>query len=344
MTLTAGIDDAGRRLDRILRKALPDVPLSALHRLLRKGLVLVNGSPARGGDLVSMGSLIELPQDKLKSVPSINHHKEDKTAALRQLPLQILWEGSGLLILNKPAGLAVHGSAGSPAERPNSVGEDTLNRRVQAYLYGKLPPSLSFKPGPLHRLDKPTSGIVVFGTSLEAARWFSALLAQGKICKRYLAILEGELTRGEVWEDTLVRDTSARKTTAAASSSSPAANGGGGKGGRRAFTRVTPLACARKYTFARLEIETGRTHQIRSQASFHGHPLAGDRKYGGASFGKGARRGSFFLHAAELELPQTPEEKPDLKGVPRFISAPLPELFSKTARDLFGTGMVESDH
>lgn len=335
MTLTAGLDDAGRRLDRILRRALPDIPLSALHRFLRKGLVLVNGSPAKGSDLVSVGSLIEVPEDKLKHDPSVNHQKN---TGLRQFPLQILWEGRGLLILNKPAGLAVHGSEG--------IRQDSLNRRVQAYLGGKLPPSLSFKPGPLHRLDKPTSGIVVFGTSLEAARWFSGLLSRGKIRKRYLAILEGELKSEEVWEDILVRDRAARKTTAAAAApNAPDAPNGGGDG-RRAFTRVVPLVCAKKHTLARLEIETGRTHQIRAQASFHGYPLAGDRKYGG--FGKGAPSGSFFLHAAELELPQPPEEKPDLKGLPSFISAPLPELFSQTARDLFGTDIdrvtIESDH
>jgi len=306
MTLTAGIDDADRRLDRILRKALPDLPLSALHRFLRQGRVLVNGSPAAGSDHIPAGALIEIPETGRKSsIKTVSvkaspiKQSSIKTAPPRQRQgeLSILWEGSGLLILNKPAGLAVHGAP------------DSLDLRVQSYLAGKLPASLSFKPGPLHRLDKPTSGIIVFSKTLEAARRFSALLAQGKIVKRYLAILEGEIKNERVWEEILVRDKTARKTLVkpAAQSTEPDAvpDAAQDAAGRRALTLVTPLAWAKRetpggaYTYAQMEIKTGRTHQIRAQAASHGHPLAGDRKYGGHTFnGK-----SFFLHAAELELP-----------------------------------------
>jgi len=296
MTLTAGLDDADRRLDRVLRKALPDVPLSALHRFLRQGRVLVNGSPAIGSDHVPAGALIEIPETgrKLSTRQSSIKQSPIKSSPVKQRQndltiLSILWEGTGLLILNKPAGLAVHGP-------------DSLDLRVQTYLAGKLPPSLSFKPGPLHRLDKPTSGIIVFSKTLEAARRFSALLAQGKIVKRYLAILEGELKGEQVWEEILVRDKTARKTLIGDATPDAAQNT---PDGRRAVTHVTPLAWAKcetpdgAYTYAQMEIKTGRTHQIRAQAASHGHPLAGDRKYGGHPFcGK-----SFFLHAAELELP-----------------------------------------
>jgi len=314
MTLTAGIDDADRRLDRILRKALPDVPLSALHRFLRQGRVLVNGSPAAGSDHIPAGALIEIPEtghkSSIKTTPSRQSPIKTAPARPRQGELNILWEGSGLLILNKPAGLAVHGAP------------DSLDLRVQSYLAGKLPASLSFKPGPLHRLDKPTSGIVVFSKTLEAARRFSALLAQGKIVKRYLAILEGEIKSEQVWEEILIRDKTARKTLVkpAAQGAEPDAvpDAAHDTGGRRAVTHVAPLAWAKReapggaYTYAQIEIKTGRTHQIRAQAASHGHPLAGDRKYGGHPFiGK-----SFFLHAAELELPDGMK-----------IIAPLPEEF-----------------
>ena len=199
MILSTGHDDAGRRLDRILRKALPDFPLSALHRLLRKGEVLVNGKTGKGEDRIPSGAFIQLPLkecDLQSGKKPALFHKQKKPS-----PLDILWEGGGLLILNKPAGLAVHGGSKSP---------DSLERQVQEYV--RLAPSISFRPGPLHRLDKPSSGIVVFALNLETAQWFSALLRERKIGKRYLAILEGTLAKSETWTDLLTRDKKARKT------------------------------------------------------------------------------------------------------------------------------------
>ena len=320
IALTAQDDDAGRRLDRILRKALPDFPLSALHRALRKGQVLVNGRKGKGEDRVSAGTLIEIPLAKTVTLPYQNKlplHKQqlDKTG--------ILWEGEGLLIINKPAGLAVHVHAGA-------VFRDNLDNQVQEYFKGKLPASLSFKPGPLHRLDKPTSGIVVFAFTLEAARWFSTLLRERKIKKRYLAILEGKLKNKETWEDMLLRDKKARKTLIARKDN-----------GKKGLTMVTPLAWAKKsgadYTFARLDIVTGRNHQIRAQAAYHGYPLAEDKKYGGRNnevcFDKSVCKGrGFFLHAAELELPGETDINPN---IPRIIKAPLPGKFAKTVQVLF---------
>jgi 23S rRNA pseudouridine955/2504/2580 synthase len=240
--------------------------------------------------------------------------------------LDILWEGAGLLVLNKPAGLAVHGESRRQT--------DTLERRVQAYLSGRLPPSLSFKPGPLHRLDKPTSGIIVFSESLEGARHFSALLQEGRIRKRYLAILDGALTKDEAWDDMLVRDKAARKTLIA-----PAAetNGPVDAAAKPAHTRAAPLAWARNdghvRTLVRLEIGTGRTHQIRAQAARRGHPLSGDRKYGGRPIPGNA---GFFLHAAELELPEDfPGKTQGPQNIPRIIKAPLPELFGRVLGTIF---------
>jgi 23S rRNA pseudouridine955/2504/2580 synthase len=326
MILTAGIDDAGRRLDRILRRALPDIPLSAFHRFLRQGCILVNGNPAAGNDRIPAGAEIEVPPALAPTVlaPLALTPEQPAVKTEGSLPpvLPILWEGAGLLVLNKPAGLAVHGF-------PQS-----LDNQVQAYLSGKLPASLSYRSGPLHRLDKPTSGIIVFGVSLEGSRHFSALLAEGKIRKRYLAILEGKVTEDQVWEDTLYRDKSAQKTFVKSAQKIYVKEAD--SRARRALTRVSPLAWAERggcsYTYVRLEIETGRTHQIRAQAACRRRPLVGDRKYGGSRFnGRG-----FFLHAAELELPEEAAENISLKDFPLVIKAPLPKAFAQAVNDLFG--------
>jgi 23S rRNA pseudouridine955/2504/2580 synthase len=317
LVLTAAADDNGRRLDRVLRKAVPDLPLSALHRLMRKGRVLLDGKPSEPAARVRAGQLIEVPL----AVADISSGGAEISAS-RPLP-PVLFEGAGLLILNKPPGLLVHGKG-------------SLEEIVRLYLKPVLPPSLSFRPGPLHRLDRPSSGVIVFSTSLEGARRFSALMRERKLRKEYLAIADGimedEGTR-IAWIDELIRDREAGKTLA---------QGKGGEKSRKALTRVRPLAEAGGRTLILAEIETGRTHQIRAQAAAHGHPLSGDLKYGGRPLA-----GGFFLHARALEFPAPPtggrDGAEDFPGLPRRIEASLPEAFGLKIRELFGEGVLSCD-
>ena len=291
MELFTGDNDKGRRLDRLLRKALPDHPLPLIHRLLRQGKVLVNGKPAKANDRVDSGAKVSIP---LKDVP-----KPAKTGRLLPPP-EIIWQGLGLLAVNKPQAVAVHGH--------DSLGSQiSLDDMVRSFLAEKLPHSLSFKPGPLHRLDKPSSGIVIFSTSLEGARLFSSLMRERKVRKTYLAIVEGKINKEEIWEDRLTRDKEKKKTFVS-----------GSEDGKTAITNIKPFAQEGGYSLVMAEIATGRTHQIRAQAASHGHPLAGDRKYGGHNFDDG-----FFLHAWKIEFL-------DIK-----ITAPVPEKFKEKIKALF---------
>ncbi|MFP3042706.1 RluA family pseudouridine synthase [Treponema primitia] len=330
LTLTAAADDDGRRLDRILRKALPDIPLSAIHSLLRKRRILVDGVPGKPADRVRTGAAIRVPIIPPDTGANTAPVKAETTTPAKKPPdLEVLREAAGLLVLNKPAGLTVHGP-------------DSLEEAVQAYLAGKISPSLSFTPGPLHRLDRPTSGIIVFSTSIEGARNFSALLRERRISKTYLALLDGLLDRDETWEDTLIRDRelgksfTARETSLQNAQKTPLQNASAGHrdaetgedGFKDARTRVYPLtqSTMAKTTLARLEIDTGRTHQIRAQAAAHGHPLAGDRKYGGSG-----QQAGFLLHAWTLDLPE--QSFPEM---PPHLEAPLPKNFQRRIQELFG--------
>ena len=312
LSLTAAPDDSGRRLDRILRKALRELPLSAIHRLLRKGAVLVDGKSAPADYRIRTGQsiIIESENVVLSGTAEVNAGKSTGTCKL-----DILFEGAGLLVLNKPAGIVVHGTGG----RRNGSLED----QVRSYLRPKISPSLSFRPGPLHRLDKPSSGIIAFSTSLEGASLFSALMRERKIKKFYLALVEGSIKSDETWQDELVRDRNRRKTV-----TEPGADKA-----KSALTRVAPLAENSFCTLILAEIKTGRTHQIRVQAASHGHPLLGDRKYGGHAFpsdftaGGSAGQG-FLLHAWRMEFP------PDL-SLPVLIEAPLPDYFQRKVTELF---------
>jgi 23S rRNA pseudouridine955/2504/2580 synthase len=221
----------------------------------------------------------------------------------------ILWEGSGLLVLNKPSGLAVHGN-------------DSLETLVSAYLVEKLSPSLSFKPGPLHRLDKPTSGVIVFSSSLEGAKYFSALMQEGKIKKEYLALVDGKVNGSSVWKEALIRDKKMQKTFISTNSD---------KDAQKAKTLIFPLAVSNSYSFIKAEILSGRTHQIRVHASFHGHPLSGDKKYG-ASF----QKQGFFLHAHTVSFLE------DKTKALLNIRAPLPTLFYKRTVEIFGKETILS--
>ena len=313
LELIAGPNDDGRRLDRLLRKALPDLSLSAIHRLLRLGKVQVNGKPGKADERIKRDSIIRLNAIVNNWQPSVN--------AKDRLPLlpPILWQGSGIIILNKPSGLLTHGT--------HSM--DTL---VTAYLTGMLPPSLSFKPGPLHRLDKFTSGALAFSQNLEGAQLFSRLLREKKIEKTYLAIVEGCIFDEHEWQDKLSRNKHEKKTYVTHNKCIP-----------NALSMVKPLACNNYYTLAEIRIITGRTHQIRAQAAAHGYPLAADTKYGGHIMRHcGIKHNNFFLHAWKLgfrkDVIDAPEDLPDQ------IIAPLPELFLKQISNLFTLDIQDIAH
>jgi len=351
MELKTGINDDMRRLDRIIRKALPEYPLSLIHRLLRQGKIKVNGKKAEPQDKIPSGSSIVIRDQgsggqgsgvfykgigvkgsrvqgfKGSEVKDPNSNIDQQPAACSELPnnktcyllpatcylhspdsqLPILWQDNDLLIINKPAGMAVHGA-------------QSLDLAVRQYLENYLSQpdnkSLSFKSGPLHRLDKPTSGIIVFSKSLEGARSFSSLLREGKIQKYYLAIVEGNFNKEEVWENLITRDKTCKKSFISDNNA------------LSAKTTVQPLAVStgrRKFSLIQAQIHTGRTHQIRAQAAARGYPLAGDVKYGGKPLSKqtSTARG-FYLHAWKMKINEIME-----------ITAPLPAAFQEMARELF---------
>jgi len=366
ITLTAATDDDGRRLDRILRKVLPQLPLSAIHRLLRKGAVLVNGEPTapsrhiKTGDTITISDILGIDlSSKRPLTEALRHgnHEENsnlsniqnclinkarsKTNLTHLVTDIILFEGAGILVLNKPAGLEVHGNG-------------SLEEFVLSYLKPKLPPSLSFRPGPLHRLDKPSSGVIVFSTNLEGARFFSVLLRERKIKKCYLALVEGVIEKAEIWRDELIRDKGRNISFAAdpgalmVESVRPS-DEFAQTAGKTALTRVSPLAGNDTCTLIQAEIETGRTHQIRVQASARGHSLLGDKKYRGSAPSRGSavkgrgspfvHRESFLLHAWRMEFPADVQSA---VALPHLIEAPIPDYFRKKIDELFGEDVILS--
>jgi 23S rRNA pseudouridine955/2504/2580 synthase len=282
-TFIVADDDAGRRLDRILRRALPELPLSALHRLLRKKKITVNGTSATPQRRVEAGDSIQIfVQAVLDNAPASPLTTLPTPSPPTYHPLGILFENDDLLILNKRTGIVVHG-------------KDSLDTAVQHYLKDKIKPSLSFRPGPLHRLDRETSGVIIFSKSLKGAQYVTMALREGLLTKTYIAFVEGKIGAdkteewAEIWEDNLWRDKAAKKTFACKEA----------HGTKKAITKVKVLSYQKNEnrTLAQFEIKTGRTHQIRAQAASRGHPLCGDKKYGASACAR------FFLHSQSIEFP-----------------------------------------
>jgi 23S rRNA pseudouridine955/2504/2580 synthase len=329
--LNAGKDDDGRRLDRILRKALPDLSLSLIHRLLRQKKILIDDKPVtlpnhriKQGITIKINASVNSMSNQVNDI-FVNHAKikvngnSDRTPNCSLSPVPVLWQGSGVIVFNKPQGLSTHGPKG-------------LDSIIKAWLAeeGALPRSLSFRPGPLHRLDKPTSGAIVFSQTLEGARLFSALLREHKLEKTYIAIVEGRIEKDEEWRDVLTRDKNARKSFVKnePQTSNPILSPVPTP--KEAVTTIKPLASSDAYSLIEARIKTGRHHQIRAQAAAHGHPLAGDIKYGAHPLSGQSRGGEFFLHAWKIRFTECPNV------FPREIVAPLPEAFRAKIEALFG--------
>jgi 23S rRNA pseudouridine955/2504/2580 synthase len=302
--LIAGPDDAGRRLDKILRVVLKDSALSEIYAALRKGKILVNSLRAEPERRLEEGDRIFLHSSLQLAVSETlrNINEED----LGQIADILILATADLLFLNKPRGELSQGTKG-------------LEGRVRNALSARTAASLSFVPGPLHRLDRNTTGILTFPRSAKGARAFTAMLRGRRLVKRYLALVDGEVSIHEEWRDRIARDDS---TMASAVSEE----------GNEAYAEMSPLLSYGGRSLILIKLHSGLTHQIRVQASSRRIPLTGDAKYGGEPF-----TGGYILHALSLEFPESPF--PDL---PRLVTAPLPVGARNRLAAIFGAEALQS--
>lgn len=306
-----GKDDEGRRLDKVLRILFPDTPLSTFYSALRKGLIRINEKKVKQDyhiqkdDVVCVAEFLDFNRREIAdSAEKQQEHKNSETILHTPYDDLCIFRNEHLVFLNKPYDVPVHETA--------SYKGMTLNQYVLKK-YCPAGDSLSFTPGPLHRLDRKTTGIIAFSQSLNGARIFTELLKMHKVKKTYLTIVDGAVSDELSFTDTLLKnvDTGEKNTFHTVKVDAQ---------GKIAITKVKPLAYGsykgKEITFAEVCIETGRTHQIRSQCAYHGYPLTGDASYGGS------HSDGFFLHAWKLEI-----SEPNALGLPRVLSAQLPERF-----------------
>lgn len=287
---------AGQRLDRELTRLLPDVPRSRIFRLIRRGEVRINGRRARPEQRLEIGDDVRVPPVRAGDPQAPVRVSREQVEWVRRA---IIFEDPRLIVVDKPAGLAVHGGSGISAGV------------IEALRVARPEEDLEL----VHRLDRDTSGCLLVARRRSVLRALHAQLREGGVFeKRYLALVKGHWNLGdrriEVPLRTDLRVGGERTVKAHAS-------------GKAASSRFRPVQFfGRTATLMEVIIDTGRTHQIRVHAAYAGHPVAGDPKYGDPAFNESLRAcglGRMFLHAHSVSFPWP-------GGGPEFgVNAPLPE-------------------
>lgn len=257
-------NDAGQRLDKFLMKYLVNLPHSMLYKSLRKNCVRINGKHVRDGGFILKENdvLLLYLRDEFFPVTDFTAGNSD---------IDIVYEDENIILINKPRGIVVHSD--------DRGTEDTLLLRMQSYLYekGEYDPKSeqSFAPAFCNRLDRNTSGIIIGAKNAAALRIINEKIRNREIRKFYMCIAEGEMSGNGELSAHLTRGKKKVSVHDAETDSS-----------KPVKLKYNVLKTKNNLSLLEIELETGRTHQIRAQLAAKGHPLLGDRKYGASDSSK----------------------------------------------------------
>ncbi len=276
--VTVGEESSGQRIDNFLLKFLKGVPKSRIYRILRKGEVRVNKGRIKPDYRLQNGDTVRIPPIRMseQAPPPAPGSRVQKL-----LEDSVLYEDKGLLILNKPSGMAVHGGSGVS--------------------FGVIEALRALRPDDrflelAHRLDRETSGCLVIAKKRSTLRAFQELLRSGGLEKYYQALVMGRWKGGKRGIDAPLRKNTLRSGERIVIVA---------EDGKPSLSIFEPDAIYNDCSLMRVKLITGRTHQVRVHAQHSGHPIAGDDKYGDAAFNRQmAEQGlhRLFLHACELRF------------------------------------------
>ena len=284
-------EEKGKRLDTYIPSVDTDITRTSAQRLIEDGNILVNGKNAKVSYKIQENDKIsvEIPKPKQIELKAQN------------IPIEIIYEDSDIIVVNKPKGMVVHPANGNP--------DGTLVNAIMAICKDSLSGiGGEIRPGIVHRIDKDTSGLLIVAKNDNAHVKMSEQIKNHEVKKTYIALVRGVFKENEATIDMPIgRSPSDRKKMAV------------NKNGKNAITHIKVLKRFDKYTLLRVNIETGRTHQIRVHLSHIGYPIVGDYTY---SNGKN----EFdvigqCLHAQKLEF-KHPITQKDM-----CLEAELPQYF-----------------
>lgn len=319
LTITENEDN--QRLDRFLKKYLKSAPLSHIYKLIRKD-VKVNGKRASIESILQLGDEISI----YISDEVVSAYRERKSMAKTKKQFNIAYEDENILIVEKPFGLLTHGDQ---TEKKNH-----LANQVAGYLAdkGEYNPSIerTFMPSPVNRLDRNTTGLVIFGKNNKTLQSLNKMIREKDyISKFYLTIVSGQLKKELQLKDKMEKD---RTNNTVSVSSLDASDG------KVMETIARPLKTAKGFTLVEVELVTGRTHQIRAHLASAGYPVIGDAKYGNQSINQKISKqfglNTQFLHAYRLKFENGIEPIEYLKG--KEVISQLPLNLQQIKESLFG--------
>jgi 23S rRNA pseudouridine1911/1915/1917 synthase len=295
--LTISKEQARQRLDRVLAEALPAFSRARLQVLIRDESVLLNGKAARPRESVHTGDVVELREPEIEKVE----------AQPEQIKLDVIFEDDDLLVLNKPAGIVMHPGAGHQ--------QHTLVNALLAHCQNLSGIGGKERPGIVHRLDKETSGALVVAKNDATHRDLSSQFAARTMTKIYLALVAGTLRKTSgVIDKAIERHPIHRQRMSIAR-----------RQGRSAKTEYRVLRSGNDISLVECTLHTGRTHQIRVHLHHLGHPVLGDKLYGGKRAGDYPRQ---MLHAWKLAF------RHPRSGDEMSFEAPVPADFAAAMRQI----------
>lgn len=292
------VEESGKRLDAYITSIDSEITRTAAQRLIEQGNILVNGEKKKTAYKVSNGDIITIEKEEPKEIE----------LKAQNIPIDIIYEDDDIIVVNKPKGMVVHPANGNP--------DGTLVNAIMAICKDSLSGiGGEIRPGIVHRLDKDTSGLLIVAKNDRAHVNMSEQIKNHEVKKTYIALVRGVVKENEATIDMPIgRSTSDRKKMAVM------------KAGKNAVTHIKVLKRYNKYTLLQVNIETGRTHQIRVHLSYIGYPIIGDCTYsnGKNEFGVVGQ----CLHAKCLEF------KHPITGAEMKLEAPLPKYFEEIIQKL----------
>ena len=327
--ITIGENEAGQRLDRFLKKYYNMAPLSAIYRMIRKD-VKVNGKRAAQETLLSSGDelcvYITDEQD--------NEFRKAREIKRARKSFKIAYEDENLLVAEKPAGLLTHGDR---HEKKNHLTNQVISYLIEK---GEYSPRVekTFTPSPANRLDRNTSGLVLFGKTAAALRTANRMIREeGYVSKFYLTVVAGHMAEPMKLRGRMEKD---------GFSNTVRVLGEDADEGKEMETNAVPLAYGRlgreEFTLVEVELITGRTHQIRAHLSKAGYPIIGDAKYGKRRINDLVDRKfgltTQLLHAYRLEFLRGEDELSYMAG--KVIKSEFTPDEARIVREIFGEDAI----
>lgn len=316
MKIEIGSNEAGQRLDKFSRKWLKDVPLSAIYKGIRKGDIKVNGKKAKEKIFLQEGDIVETKE-------IVSEYKKEKFQRIENDHLKITFEDENMLIVEKWPGVLVH------SDSPN--GEPTLTDYILSYLYDKGDYSpekeVTFTPAPCNRLDRNTSGVVIFGKNFESLKLLNEMIRERKIKKYYVALVKGRISDRNY--EAFISKNEDENISKVYNEEKPDT--------KKIAMEVKTIQSCGTFSFIEMDLITGRSHQLRAHLAHLGNPIVGDSKYGEKKLN------SFFVNKYGLDYQFLYAYKLVFKGCPeklaymenKTIGESLPPIFKKIKNDVF---------